>query len=203
MNIAAFFVLLAGLYIFWKKSPLITGLFFLLLILPVGMWLSRPAFLYERFWVGLLPFIFLIIAEGLLGISEQKVPGKIIAVAMALFMTGGSLLSLAGRQSPMIDDASWSLREELHAAEKMVGENAPVYALKGHDRFFRYYLHHPVIALDTEADYTRVIEQNAHPAFFVLPRLIRSASYSSRPILARLKASAREQKVGDLSIFIP
>lgn len=203
LNGAAFLLLILGLTRFWRRSPQATILLMILLLLPIGMWLARPVVLYERFWIGLLPFIFLLMAEGLVFIYQRSSLERIFALGLTLLICGGSLHSWGTRQAPMIKETSWTLREDLYSAEETLPAHIPIYALKGHDQFFRYYLHRPVVTLDTETQYIAILQENSHPVFFILPSLIKSASKTSRPILDRLRTTASEKKYNDLSVFTP
>jgi hypothetical protein len=201
LSLFAFVTLLLGLRALSSRNRHIAYLTILLLLMPLGMWLSRPSFMYERFWAGLVPLILLMIAGGIEWIHDRRLEGKVLAVLLTGAIMTGMLLSTLSSQAPMIRDSSWRFRDDAQHAARSVPMNIPVYALEGQERFFRFYLNRRVITLKNTDDYTRAITPPAPAAFLILPDFIRSASYAARPILDRLRAETRESTSGIVSIF--
>jgi hypothetical protein len=201
LSFLGFFLFCLGLTTLQKKNPHTASLFTLLLLLPLAMWVSRPSFLYERFWAGLVPVIFLLTTQGVCFIEQQGQRWKQTVKALILVLITGLIFAWADGKAPMIKDTSWSLRDDIQTAEGRVPPGTPLYALEGQDRFFRDCLKQPVMTLQNVKAYTKAIALNRNAIFLILPDYIKSASHEARPIFDILINGRKEEKTGIVSMF--
>ena len=62
----------AGMYYVLKKDPVLFVYFLVLFVLPLSLYLlMNPMFVFERYFIFILPFALLVISQGIVGIAEK------------------------------------------------------------------------------------------------------------------------------------
>jgi mannosyltransferase len=138
-GIASLLLFPAGTLFLWRRERAFAFLAVNLLLVPVALIaLSRPVYLYPRFFIFLLPLYLAIIAGGVYGISGKimpKHPGTIAAV-ITVFLVACSVPSLC----TIFTKERQSFRRAASVIERVTRQDAPVIApgLAGYE--IAYYL---------------------------------------------------------------
>jgi len=147
--------------------PIYTAILFLMI---VPIWLSKPAYLYPRFFAYLLPFIFLLIANGIIRILE-KLPqrakpylGAIIALVLGLICW-----TWLSRSSKIVEDFCYKFRESVKFAESVASPQTRFCAFGPENGFFQVYSHRPVTTFNTFEDFIKFCrEENEIIGFYIM-----------------------------------
>ncbi|OPY88296.1 MAG: hypothetical protein A4E71_00507 [Smithella sp. PtaU1.Bin162] len=175
-------------------------LFILLILMPVAIWLTRPYFLYERFWAGLLPFILLGISAGterVLGLRH----GRILSAATLMAISAAMLSTWSNGTSALINEYSQPFREATRLAEKRSGDSPFLCSIEPTAHLFRYYSSRPVIKIEKTADAGLLLDRAPNAACLAIPHFISPTATESYELLHDFRTRCREERLGIISVF--
>jgi hypothetical protein len=180
---------------YWR--PYILFLF----MVPLLVWLTKPWYLYSRFFAFLLPFIFLLIAHGIVIILKRfqgrfYVPAFLVMVSLLSFV----VWSWATQPSTMVEDFKGKYREALEFAEQVSSANTSFCAFGSEDGFFQFYSHRHVETFGTYDDFQSFYQgQNSIVCFATMGPPM---SADHKRILAFiLNNNPKGKKFGDVWLF--
>ena len=125
-------------------------LFFI--VFPV--WLLKPVYLYPRFFSFLLPFFFLLLADGIISIvknSPDRARPYILVIIIGVLSV--SVWSWIAKPSKIVEDFHYKFRESVRFAESVASEKTRFCAFGNEDDFFQFYSHRPVVTFKTFEDF--------------------------------------------------
>jgi len=130
-----------------------------LMIIPV--WLSKPVYLYPRFFAYLLPFLFLLLANGVVGIiknSSNKLRPYVLTTI--IFAMGFIAWTWFFKPAKIVEDFHYKFREAVEFGESISSPQTRFCAFGDKDRFFQFYSQRPVVTFKTFEDFKTFYAQN-------------------------------------------
>lgn len=196
-----FIVMIIGMWYGHRKMPRILSTILILSLLMLLVWLSRPAFFYARFWAGLLPFLFVFIAEGILRINRIKHGGRIAAI----LLTAGIILTplaiwQTGRDI-IVQENNFSFRE---AARDTIRNSQPTTAFCAFGSgksLFQFYSDRPLRFLDSKEDLAAFRLNHPDFACFTIPRFSADPASEDHQMLSLLQAKTARFQFGDIAVY--
>jgi len=132
----------------------------LLFLMVFPIWLSQPVYLYPRFFAYLLPFLFLLLANGIITIVKDSTarlrPITIFFIVLAMGTIIGKWLFLP---STIVENFKYKFRESVQFAENVASPQTRFCAFGDKDEFFQFYSHRPVERFKTFEDFKGFYEK--------------------------------------------
>ena len=129
---------------YWKFY--VAALFFM--VFP--LWLSKPVYLFPRFFAFLLPFFFLLLSQGIIGIVERSSrwlrPFVMILLAIVVGFVFWVWLT---KSSKIVENFYYKFRESVKFAESVASKQTSFCAFGPEDGFYQVYSHRPVVRFKT------------------------------------------------------
>jgi len=137
-----------------KKLRFVRSYILFLFLVPLLVWVSKPWYLFSRFFAFLLPFIFLLIAQGIV-LTVKYFQGRFKVV---IFLIIGLILSFViwfwrTQPSTMVEDFNGQYREIVGYAEKISSDDTNFCAFGRNDDFFQFYSNRPIKTFKTYNDF--------------------------------------------------
>jgi hypothetical protein len=180
----------AGMYYVLKKDPVLFVYFLVLLVLPLSLYLlMNPMFVFERYFIFILPFALLVISQGIIGVAD-KLSGIYRRGAIVFTCSVIVILQLPALAS-MLNQDRQNYREAVRyvTSEMNADEKGLVFSIGYAGEHFQYYLDGKRIATpETPDELSKLMQGKEHiwclvtawlPA--IRPPYEDRALYSERP----------------------
>jgi hypothetical protein len=141
----------------------------LLFLTIFPLWLMKPVYLYPRFFSFLLPFLFLLIANGITGIVKNSpIRARPFVLIMITALMGFILWSWSSKPSKIVEDFHYKFRESMAFAEKISSSQTRFCAFGPEDGFYQFYSHRPVTTFQTFGDFKSFYDSQKEILCFVI-----------------------------------
>ncbi len=141
----------------------------LLFLIPLPIWLSKPWFLYPRFFSFLLPFIFLGLANGMVMIPRLfPKPFQIILGLCMVAVLCAILWSWKNNSANVVQEFNSTFKESVAFAEGISNSQVRFCSFGSEDQFFQYYSKRPVIQFKTFEEFLLFYNQKIDSLCFAI-----------------------------------
>jgi mannosyltransferase len=129
-----------------------------LMVLPV--WLSKPVFIYPRFFAYFLPFLFLLLANGITSVLENS-PNRArpFILSIIIIFAGFIFWTWFTKPSKIVADFHYKFRDSVEFAESISSPETRFCAFGPEDGFFQFYSDRPVTTFETFEDFLKFYKQ--------------------------------------------
>jgi hypothetical protein len=129
-----------------------------LMVLPV--WLSKPVFIYPRFFAYLLPFSFLLLANGMTGVLKNSPKrARPFILSIIIILLGYSFWTWFTKPAKIVEDFYYKFRDSMEFAQSVSSPQTRFCAFGAEDGFFQFYSDRPVATFKTFENFLEFYKQ--------------------------------------------